>query len=235
MKQEELNKILEDHKLWLYTRFDDEVKGKRANFEGAYLRGVDFRRAKLEGSNFEGAYLRGVDFRRAKLERVTFRGVTFDEVDLRGAYLEGAYLGGANFFRSNFREANFFMTNFRGANFDEVDLRGIENIPESLISYFKKDLRYVLTYTKPEIPYLKERLEKGEVDGTQYEGECACLIGSLANSKKERYEEFISCIPDYELGSHNPSEQLFYQIRKGDTPENNQFAKIAMEVIEEFN
>lgn len=55
------------------------------------------------------------------------------------------------------------------------------------------------------------------------------------NEKKENHEEFISGIPGYELGLHNPSEQLFYQIRKGDTPDNNQFAKIAMEVIEEFN
>lgn len=165
MKQEELNKTLEEHKFWLETRNTDNVKGQRANLEWA----------DLEGANLEGANLQGVIF------------------------------------------------------------RGVENLPDSLVNYFKKDLRYVLTYTKSEIPYLKEKLEKGEVDGTQYEGECACLIGSLANAKKEYHEKFVFCIPDYELGLHNPSEQLFYQIRKGDTPDNNQFAKIAMEVIEEFN
>ena len=214
MKQEELNKILEDHKLWLETRFSDEVKGKKANLEWAYLEGVDLYRA-----NLERAYLVG-----ANLERAYLAGANLEGAKLRGANLEGAYL----------RDAILEGANLEEANLEGAELRGAKNLPEPLIQYFKKDLRYVLSYTKQEIPYLKEKLENGEVDGTQYEGECACLIGSLANSKKEYHENFVSCIPDYQLGLHNPSEQLFYQIRKGDTPENNQFAKIAMEVIQEF-
>ncbi len=47
MNQQELNKILEDHSLWL----KGETKGKRANLIGATLNGVDLRGANLYRAN----------------------------------------------------------------------------------------------------------------------------------------------------------------------------------------
>jgi hypothetical protein len=47
-------------------------------------------------------------------------------------------------------------------------------------------------------------------------------------------EKAIAKIPDYEKGLHNHSEQLFWQIRKGDTPETSEFSKLALEVCMEF-
>ena len=66
MTPEEIKTILDDHAKW--TRGDG---GKRADLEGAYLRGAD-----LEGADLRGAYLGGAD--------------------LGGAYLGGANLRGAD-------------------------------------------------------------------------------------------------------------------------------------------
>lgn len=43
MKQEELNKILEKHELWL----KNEVGGERANLENADLRGLNLHKVDL--------------------------------------------------------------------------------------------------------------------------------------------------------------------------------------------
>jgi hypothetical protein len=50
MKNEEIKKILENHKNWLYGKPD----GFRADLQGAVLRGAD-----LQGANLQGADLRG--------------------------------------------------------------------------------------------------------------------------------------------------------------------------------
>ena len=92
MTQEELNKIIEQHKHWL--REDvygwEEMKASltranltRANLEGANLEGANLMRASLEGANLEGANLEGAD-------------------------LYGANLYGANLMRANLEGADQF-------------------------------------------------------------------------------------------------------------------------------
>ena len=161
------------------------------------------KRAYLQGADLRRADLRGADLRGADLQ-----GADLQRADLQGAYLQGAYLRGA-------------------------DLRDAKNIPEYLINLYKKDLLYVLIHSKYEVPVLKEKLIKGEIDGSQYEGECCCLIGTLAKADGGM-ETFVNQIPFYEKGLENYSEQLFWQIKKGDTAENNQFVKIALDTIEYF-
>jgi hypothetical protein len=70
------------------------------------------------------------------------------------------------------------------------------------------------------------------VDGTQYDGACACLIGSLAQVKETSPDQVCEFIPYYDKGLHNPSEQWFGQIRKGDTPEGNKYAAYALKLID---
>jgi len=69
MKREDLDRILQQHQLWLES---DGVKGERANLRGAnlqgadlrsaYLRNADLRNASLQGANLWGADLRGAKF-----------------------------------------------------------------------------------------------------------------------------------------------------------------------------
>ena len=74
MKTEELNKIVEDHALWL-----EDKGGKRADLIGADLIGADLQEADLRGVDLQGANLQGVDLQGAQLQ---------------GAYLQGADLQG---------------------------------------------------------------------------------------------------------------------------------------------
>ena len=63
MNQDELDAILQKHKLWL----DDADGGIRADLKGANLRGADLRGAVLRGADLSDADLRGADLRGADL------------------------------------------------------------------------------------------------------------------------------------------------------------------------
>ena len=122
--------------------------------------------------------------------------------------------------------------NLRGANLRGAYLEGAKNIPQSYINMCSRDILFILQALKKEVPFLRKKLIKGEVDGTQYEGECACLIGTLANADGS-VEEVCGVIPYYEKGLHNPGEQWFFQIKKGDNPENSFFAEHALKLVDE--
>ena len=71
----------------------------------------------------------------------------------------------------------------------------------------------------------------GKVDGSCYQGECACLLGTIANIRHCDYDAIGNGIsPD----SSRPAEQWFMSIKKGDTPETNNISKITVEWIDEF-
>ncbi len=70
-------------------------------------------------------------------------------------------------------------------------------------------------------------LIEGKVDGSQYEGDCACLIGSLANADGGM-DKVCNAIPFYEKGTHNMGESFFLNIHKEDTPKTNSFSKHAV-------
>jgi hypothetical protein len=96
MNQEELNKILADHKEWLES---EKEKGERANLQDANLRGADLQDANLRGANLQDA-------------------------NLQDANLQDANLWGANLQDANLRDANLRDANLRGADLQGADLRG---------------------------------------------------------------------------------------------------------------
>jgi len=96
---------------------------------------------------------------------------------------------------------------------------------------------YVLLNSLPELKFLKQNIIDGNIDGSTYEGECACLSGTLikgakiTNGKQEK--EVIKKIMDCR-DSSRPIERFFLGIKIGDKPRNSQFSKLALEWIEEF-
>jgi hypothetical protein len=68
-----------------------------------------------------------------------------------------------------------------------------------------------LTQLKSEVPMLIQKIKEGKIDGSKYEGDCACLKGTLANSKGVSYKTT-------QPNSNDPSEQWFMMIREGDKP-----------------
>lgn len=112
LTQEEVNKILTKHKLWLDT---DGEEGEIAIFSGLDLSGMKFREADLTDACFKGAILIGADFHGANCT-----GADFTYADCENAIFTGADLTDARCYDSNFVGAKL-----TGANI--TDAKGLEN------------------------------------------------------------------------------------------------------------
>ena len=110
MNSEEIRKMLENHKKWLFN----ESGGIRANLTGANLYQADLCEANLREANL----------READLCEADIYGANLYHADLRGANLRGANLYQADLCGADLRGANL-----READLREADLRGTENIP----------------------------------------------------------------------------------------------------------
>ena len=87
MNQENLNKILEKHKLW--TR---GMGGARADLSRANLRGANMSVANMSGADMSGANMIG-----ANISGANMSGANLREANLIGANLIGANLSGAKY------------------------------------------------------------------------------------------------------------------------------------------
>ena len=148
MTQEELDKIVEQHKHWI----KQDCKGwggmsanlRRADLRKANLNDVDLReadlseadlseanlygsnlyRVNLRGANLRRAALHGANLRWANLRKANLREANLSEADLRWADLRGADLRGAKLNVANLREADLSEADFSEANFNEANLYG---------------------------------------------------------------------------------------------------------------
>lgn len=134
----------------------------------------------------------------------------FEKAASLGADLSGSYLVGADL-------SNSYLS---GTNLSDADLSPI-----------KTDFFDVLLRAPREVTALRAALLAGHVDGSTYEGECACLVGTIANARHVNHRQLGAGLkPD----SSRPAERFFLAIRKGDTPATNGAAKIAVDWIDEF-
>lgn len=130
MNSEEIRKMLENHKKWLFN----ESEGIRANLREADLRGAGLCRADLCEADLCEADLYHADLGGANLRGANLRGAYLCGADLYGADLRGADLYHADLCEADLRGAYLCEVNLRGANLREADLRGAdlrgaENIP----------------------------------------------------------------------------------------------------------
>ena len=168
-----------------------------ADLRDAYLRGADLRDAYLRGADLSGAYLRGADLRDADLRGAYLRDADLRDADLRDADLRDADLSGAYLRGAYLRGAYLRGAYLSGAYLSGADLRSV-----------KADFFMILAMGHTEVPHLIKALREGRVDGSTYEGECACLVGTLENGG-------ASGVPHQ---SDSPAEQWFWPIRKGTKP-----------------
>ena len=181
-----------------------------ADLRGADLRGAGLQGAGLQGAGLQGAGLRGADLRGAYLQGAGLQGAGLRGADLRGAYLQGAYLQGAG---------------LQGAGLQGAGLRGAG------LQEIKKDYFERLSKAKNEVLELYKSIMDGKIEGSVYEGECACFCGTIAKIRKENYREMnIDLRP--EPGS--TTEKWFLGISKGDNPDSNQISAITAEWTREF-
>jgi hypothetical protein len=151
-----------------------------------------------------------------------------------GANLRDANLSGANLRDANLRWANLGGANLSGANLGGADLSGANlggaNLRDANLSWAKEDFFAVLSVVPGEVQFLRTALMEGRVNGSAYHGECACLVGTIANARHCAYDQ----IPNLKPNSSRPAERFFVGISEGHTPENSPLCKIAVEWIDEF-
>jgi hypothetical protein len=116
-----------------------------------------------------------------------------------------------------------------GANLSWADLSGAD-LSKANLRYIKHDVWGILLNAIPEVPALRQAILDGRVNGSTYEGECACLCGTIANARGVNYEALDGISPD----SSSMAERFFMGIRKGDTPATNAASKMVLEWVEEF-
>ena len=138
LTQEQINKILEEHKHWL----NEDCEGwetMRADFSYcelnhtylsdadlsyANLRGADLSYADLSDANLRGANLHGANLHGAYL---SYANLSY--ANLHGADLHGAYLSYANLHGANLHDANLSYANLSFANLHDANLHGAEEVP----------------------------------------------------------------------------------------------------------
>ena len=126
---------------------------------------------------------------------------TVDADHLTGADLTGAIL----------RWANLTGADLTGADLTRADLSSI-----------KSDFSLVLDAAPSEIPALLTALQAGKIDGQVYTGECACLVGTIANARGCSPYAMPGLMPN----GGRPAERWFLAIKPGDTPDSNPVSKI---------
>jgi uncharacterized protein YjbI with pentapeptide repeats len=162
-------------------------------------------RANLSGANLSGANLYSANLYSANLSNADL-----SNADLSGANLRNADLSGANL-----RNADLSNANLSGANLDEI----------------KKDFFNVLEVAKHEVLGLYDAIQLGNINGSSYEGQCACLVGTIANV---RHEEYSSLGIDLRPSADRPAEKWFLAIHVGDIPQSNLVSAITAEWAREF-
>jgi hypothetical protein len=210
-----------------------------ANLSGANLSGANLSGADLSRANLSGANLSRADLSRANLSGADLSGANLSGADLSGANLYGADLYGANLSRANLSGANLSGANLYGANLSGANLYGANlyganlsgaNLSGANLSYIKADLWMILTYARNEAKGLLQALRDGKIDGSTYEGACACLVGTIANVRHCD----INSIPGLAPNANRPAERWFLALKPGMTPETNDIAKITEGWIDEW-
>jgi len=193
-----------------------------ANLRDAYLRDANLIGANLHGANLRDANLHGADLRDAYLSGANLSDADLHGADLRDADLRDADLRDADLHGADLRDADLHGADLRDANLRDADLHGADLTP------VRDDFWAVLSSAPAEVMGLRTALVEGRVAGSNYEGECACLVGTIANLRGCEYTKIPNLVPD----SRRPAEVWFLMIGKGATPENNAAAKQAVAWID---
>jgi uncharacterized protein YjbI with pentapeptide repeats len=195
-----------------------------ADLSNAYLSNADLRNADLSNADLSNAYLSNADLRNAYLRNADLRNAYLRNADLSNAYLSNADLSNADLRNAYLRNAYLRNAVLGGVNLEGVNLEGAD------LTVFKRDLFALLVVAMPEIQALRNAIVVGQIDGSTYEGECACLCGTLEKSRDPLLVKRVYDLRD----SYRPIERLFGCISSGDTPETNAVSKIVLEWVDEF-
>lgn len=114
---------------------------------------------------------------------------------------------------------DLYGANLYGANLDGANLTPIRD-----------DVWAVLSSSPAEVEGLLLALKEGRINGSTYHGDCACLVGTLANVRHCHH----GAIPGLMPNADRAAERFFLMIREGHTPETSEPCKLAAGWVEEW-
>lgn len=165
----------------------------------------------------------------ADLSGADLSGENLSGMDLSGADFSGSDLSDVSATSANFSGADFTRTNILGADFRGAYLSGV-NLREAKVEEIKQDMFQVLAMAPNEVANLKKAVIEGRIDGSTYQGDCACLNGTLSKSEEKEVVQYLFSLRD----ASRPIEKFFLGINIDDTPKNNPISELVLEWIEEF-
>ena len=179
-------------------------------------------RDNLRGSNLRGCDLSGCDLRDSNMSDCDLSGSNLSDSNMSDCDLSGSNLSG-----SNLRGCDLSGCDLSGCDLSGCDLSGCD------LSDVKNDFWEILLRAPCEIDGLRAALVAGKVNGSTYEGVCACLVGTIANVRGVGvdYRDLGNGIKP---NSSRPAERWFLGISTGDKPETNEVSRITVEWLDEF-
>jgi len=167
----------------------------------------------------EAAIRSKANLSKANLSKADLSEANLSEADLSEANLSEANLSKADLSWANLSKADLSKANLSEANLSKADL-----------SFIRDDLWAVLSSAPHEVEGLRQALVDGKVDGSTYTGDCACLVGTIANVAKCNYEG----LPILKPNASRPAEKFFLTICPGQTPETHQPTRLVVEWIDQW-
>ena len=120
--------------------------------------------------------------------------------------------------------ANLKGADLRGAYLEGAYLKGVD------LKGPKEDFFKVLDTSPNEVAGLRQAMINGKINGNQYEGECACLVGTIAKISNCKFNNMSNLKPN----SDRPAEIWFLMFRPGHTPENHAGMKKTLGWLDEW-
>jgi uncharacterized protein YjbI with pentapeptide repeats len=183
-----------------------------SSFVGSRFVGSRFVGSSFVGSRFVGSRFDGSSFVGSRFVGSRFDGSSFDGSSFVGSSFDGSSFVGSRFVGSRFVGSRFVGSRFVGSSFD-----GSTDNPGHPFYGIRLDVWAILDAAPGEVAALREKMLAGEIDGSVYQGECACLCGTIANAQGVPYTDLEGITPDAE----RPAERWFGPIRRGDKPTDN--------------
>lgn len=126
ISKEELNKILEEHELWLKGEGGKRADLSDTDLSDTDLSGVNLSDANLNNTNLRCANLKYADLSSANLRYADLKGANLRCADLKDADLRRANLEDADLSYSNLSNSNLRDVNLNSADLSSADLKDIK-------------------------------------------------------------------------------------------------------------
>ena len=159
LTQEEINKVLENHKHWL-AEDCDKWENMQADFSYCDLRNADLYNADLHNANLCNADLYNADLHNANLCNADLYNANLCNADLYNASLYNADLHNANLRNADLRNADLYNADLRNAdlrnaNLCNADLRNadLRNANLRNADLYNADLRNADLRNAKNVPY----------------------------------------------------------------------------------